>query len=76
MQCDRCNGLMLEEQVLDLEGTAALRWTTVLRCVSCAHFIDPLMAANRPHRNQRKTPPEANVKAVKPATRTKKKTTR
>jgi uncharacterized Zn finger protein len=47
MYCSRCQGLMLEEHLLDMEGAFGEMWTTSLRCMNCGHFHDSLIEQNR-----------------------------
>jgi len=35
--CTRCQGLMLEEQMIDMEGAYGEMWSTSSRCVNCGH---------------------------------------
>lgn len=47
MNCRRCQGLMLEDQFLDFEGTHGFMWMRGWRCVNCGDAVDPLIEANR-----------------------------
>jgi hypothetical protein len=53
MNCRRCQGLMMEDQFLDFEGTQGFMWMRGWRCVNCGHAVDPLIEAN--HRLQEMT---------------------
>jgi hypothetical protein len=46
MNCRRCQGLMLEEDFFDFEGTQGFMWMRGWRCVNCGHAVDPLIEAN------------------------------
>jgi uncharacterized Zn finger protein len=46
MNCSRCLGLMVEDQLFDFEGAYGEMWTTSLRCVNCGHVHDSLMEQN------------------------------
>lgn len=47
MNCSRCQGLMVEDQFLDLEGGYGEMWTTSLRCLNCGHVHDSVIEQNR-----------------------------
>ena len=47
MSCERCQGMMVEDHLMDIEESAGLMWVIVWRCVNCGHAIDPVMVANR-----------------------------
>jgi uncharacterized Zn finger protein len=47
MTCTRCQGLMVEDQLLDLEGTYGHMWATGSRCLNCGHVDDGMIAQNR-----------------------------
>lgn len=47
MNCSRCLGLMVEDQLLDLEGAYGEMWTTSLRCVNCGHVYDSVIEQHR-----------------------------
>jgi len=53
MSCTRCQGLMLEEQMIDMEGAYGEMWSTSSRCVNCGHRDD---AAMRQHRQRYAAP--------------------
>ena len=53
MNCSRCQGLMMEEDFFDFEGTHGFMWMRGWRCVNCGHAVDPLIEAN--HRLQEMT---------------------
>ena len=46
MNCNRCQGLMLEDQLFDFEGTHGFMWMKGWRCMNCGHVMDPLIEAN------------------------------
>jgi hypothetical protein len=46
MNCSRCQGLMVEDQLLDMEGTYGQTWTTSLRCVNCGRIHDSVTEQN------------------------------
>jgi len=47
MNCSRCKGLMVEDQLFDLEGEYGAMWATSLRCVNCGHVHDSLIEQHR-----------------------------
>lgn len=47
MTCSRCCGLMVETQVLDMEGTYGEMWATSRRCVNCGHVHDAVIEQHR-----------------------------
>ena len=47
MDCSRCQGLMVENQLLDMEGAYGQMWTTSLRCVNCGRIHDSVVEQNR-----------------------------
>jgi len=53
MNCSRCHGLMVEDDLIDLRESYLPMWTHGLRCVSCGNVVDPVIARNR--RRQRAT---------------------
>ena len=46
MKCTRCQGLMIEDQLFDFEGTHGFMWMKGWRCMNCGHVMDPLIEAN------------------------------
>lgn len=47
MSCERCQGMMVEDHLIDMEGSDGLMWITAWRCVNCGHVVDSVMEANR-----------------------------
>lgn len=47
MTCTRCQGLMVEDHLFDLEGTFGHLWATGVRCMNCGHVDDGMIAQNR-----------------------------
>ncbi|HSQ52797.1 MAG TPA: hypothetical protein VLL94_16230 [Nitrospiraceae bacterium] len=47
MHCSRCQGLMVKDQLLDMEGGYGQMWTTSLRCVNCGRIYDSVTEQNR-----------------------------
>lgn len=47
MHCSRCQGLMMEEHLLDMEGGFGEMWTTSLRCMNCGHVHDAVIEQHR-----------------------------
>ena len=46
MDCTRCQGLMVEEQFFDFEGTQGFMWMKGWRCMNCGHAADSVIEAN------------------------------
>ncbi|MEO6308796.1 MAG: hypothetical protein ABIO96_11200 [Nitrospiraceae bacterium] len=46
MHCSRCQGLMVKDQLLDMEGGYGQMWTTSLRCVNCGRIHDSVIEQN------------------------------
>jgi hypothetical protein len=47
MTCTRCEGLMLEEHMIDMEGGYDEMWSRSWRCFNCRHRDDALMQQHR-----------------------------
>jgi hypothetical protein len=47
MNCSRCRGLMVEDDLLDIRESYAPMWIRGLRCVSCGNIVDPVIHRNR-----------------------------
>jgi hypothetical protein len=47
MHCSRCQGLMLKEHLLDLEGGFGEMWTQSWRCTNCGAIHDAVIEQNR-----------------------------
>ena len=52
MHCSRCQGLMMEEHLLDMEGGFGEMWTTSSRCINCGHVHDAAIAQHRVARQE------------------------
>jgi uncharacterized Zn finger protein len=52
MHCLRCQGLMIEEHLLDMEGAFGEMWTTSLRCMNCGHVHDSVIEQHRVARQE------------------------
>jgi len=52
MHCSRCQGLMMEEHLLDMEGGFGEMWTTSLRCMNCGHVHDSVIEQHRVARRE------------------------
>lgn len=53
MTCTRCEGLMLEEHMIDMEGGYGDMWSRSWRCFNCGHRDDALI---QQHRQQQARP--------------------
>lgn len=47
MTCDRCNGLMVSEQIYDLQGLNSDLCATGYRCLLCGDLVDAVILENR-----------------------------
>ncbi|MDH4082115.1 MAG: hypothetical protein OEV99_00015 [Nitrospira sp.] len=47
MTCTRCQGLMLEEQMIDMEGGYGEMWSRSWRCFNCGHRDDAVLQHHR-----------------------------
>ena len=47
MRCSRCQGLMLKDHFLDMEGGFGEMWAQSWRCLSCGAIYDAVIEANR-----------------------------
>jgi len=43
MTCKRCQGLMLEEQIIDMEAAYGEMWSLSSRCLNCGHRHDAVI---------------------------------
>ncbi|HSA84820.1 MAG TPA: hypothetical protein VLE46_01460 [Nitrospira sp.] len=41
MRCTRCSGLMVADQLLDMQESYLPMWMRGLRCVTCGNIEDP-----------------------------------
>ena len=47
MNCSRCHGLMVGDDLLDIRESYLPMWMRGLRCVSCGNIVDPVIDRNR-----------------------------
>jgi hypothetical protein len=47
MNCSRCQGLMVTDNLIDMRESFLPMWMRGLRCVACGNVVDPLIAHNR-----------------------------
>ncbi|MEC4889039.1 MAG: hypothetical protein RI101_03160 [Nitrospira sp.] len=47
MTCTRCQGLMVVDDLVDLQESCLPMWMRGLRCLSCGNIVDPLIVRNR-----------------------------
>jgi hypothetical protein len=47
MTCERCNGLMVSEQIYDLQGTNGDLCVDGYRCLLCGTLVDAVILENR-----------------------------
>ena len=60
MHCTRCQGLMLEEHMIDMEAGYGEMWSRSSRCVNCGHRDDAVLQQH----HQRRVMPMAGSQAV------------
>jgi hypothetical protein len=41
MECDRCQGVMLEDSFVAMVGPSQQDWQCAWRCLDCGHATDP-----------------------------------
>ena len=47
MNCPRCHGLMVGDDLFDIRESYLPMWMRGLRCVSCGNIVDPVIDRNR-----------------------------
>lgn len=47
MKCTRCQGLMVADDLLDMQESYLPMWMRGLRCIACGNIVDPLINRNR-----------------------------
>lgn len=47
MTCERCNGLMVREQICDLQGRSSSLCLDGYRCLLCGDLVDALILEHR-----------------------------
>ena len=47
MKCTRCQGLMVKDNLVDLQESYLPMWMCGWRCVACGNIVDPLINRNR-----------------------------
>jgi hypothetical protein len=47
MKCTRCHGLMVADDLLDLQESYLPMWMRGLRCIACGNIVDPLINRHR-----------------------------
>ncbi len=47
MTCTRCQGLMLEEHLIDMEASYGEMWNLSWRCINCGHRDDSVLRHHR-----------------------------
>lgn len=47
MTCDRCNGLIVSDQLCDLQGRSSSHCVDCYRCLLCGDLVDALIFENR-----------------------------
>ncbi len=60
MTCTRCEGLMLEEYMIDMAGSYGEMWSSSWRCFNCGHRDDAVIQ----HHRQLHAQPEVSPQTV------------
>ena len=47
MECTRCDGLMVVDNLIDIQESSIPMWMKGWRCVSCGNIVDPLIQRHR-----------------------------
>ncbi len=47
MDCTRCDGLMVADNLIDMQESSIPMWMKGWRCVSCGNIVDPLIQRHR-----------------------------
>ena len=47
MQCSKCDGLMVSDNLIDIKESGIPMWMKGWRCVSCGNIVDPLILKHR-----------------------------
>jgi hypothetical protein len=47
MHCTRCEGLMVADDLIDIQESSIPMWMRGWRCVSCGNIVDPLIQRHR-----------------------------
>jgi len=47
MECTRCDGLMVADNLIDIQESSIPMWMKGWRCVSCGNIVDPLIQQHR-----------------------------
>lgn len=62
MTCERCNGLMVREQICDLQGRSSSLCVDGYRCLLCGDLVDALILEHR----KRTTAPTESIQFTSP----------
>ena len=47
MHCTRCEGLMVPDDLIDIQESSIPMWMKGWRCLSCGNIVDPLIQRHR-----------------------------
>ncbi len=47
MTCKRCNGLMVADDLIDLQESYVPTWMRGWRCIACGNIVDPVINRHR-----------------------------
>lgn len=47
MKCTRCHGLMVADDLIDMQESYLPMWMRGWRCIACGNIVDPLISRHR-----------------------------
>lgn len=47
MKCTRCHGLMVADDLIDIQESYLPMWMRGWRCIACGNIVDPLIHRHR-----------------------------
>ena len=47
MECIRCDGVMVADNLIDIQESSIQMWMKGWRCLSCGNIVDPLILQHR-----------------------------
>ena len=47
MKCTRCHGLMVADDLIDMQESYLPMWMRGWRCIACGNIVDPLINRHR-----------------------------
>lgn len=65
MNCTRCDGMMVADDLLDIQESSQPMWMRGYRCVACGNITDPVIQKHRMVQNSHLA--RTNAQPEKPA---------